>query len=451
MVSVSTGLALGGFTRAEEERAKRDLESERLGVLRRGQDVQKRGQDITAQTAAERLLADREEAHEKFGLAKLKFSAEQLKIRKDEDGAQLAGARNEIKKLLDAGFTRDDPRVRNWVAIHKNLTLGDKRVEGLSKWAEDHAIALDGLFSTVTAKETATAAGEQEKTKTAAGPQATQLSDEEKTTAGIPAEAIVNKLPSGELKITFPPQERAEKATEPFVRVVPKDGSPQFDAPRNDPRVTAASQKGDAIFPVKAQGTIEEAGGPTGNKIDTLKGVRDQMVRNRALLKTIRAGLAEDPTRAGAAGTARKLFQRGVGIASDLVNLPEVPQFINDISKSIVGEMMPKSNRVDPDVAQFFDPTLPQNEVFENALAFGLARARQPDDRLLVDAIKSARRDVALTGLTSAAEVNARLDAIDAEFAAAEEDVNARLGRLPDPSANVPTFSVVNGRLVPVQ
>ncbi|KKL94591.1 hypothetical protein LCGC14_1863100, partial [marine sediment metagenome] len=115
-----SALALGGFTNVQEERAKRNIERQRLrlterglGLQERGLDIRERGQDITAQTSAERLLFEREEMHKRFGQQKVEFDAKQLKLRKDADGAQMLRFRTTIKELLDAGVQPDDRRIRN--------------------------------------------------------------------------------------------------------------------------------------------------------------------------------------------------------------------------------------------------------------------------------------------------------------------------------------------------
>lgn len=152
MVGVATGLALRGFTRAEEERAKRDL-------VKRGQDITKRGQDIGARTALEQLLFEREKLHETLRVEKLKIGAKALKTRQTQDAATMTTIFTTLKEQLAAGKTLEDPKVRDLLAGAENILLGAGNIEGNGQWVANQREALSAIKRSVTLEEKATAEG----------------------------------------------------------------------------------------------------------------------------------------------------------------------------------------------------------------------------------------------------------------------------------------------------
>lgn len=115
----------------------------------------------------------------------------------------------------------------------------------------------------------------------------------------------------------------------------------------------------------------------------------------------------EDPSRFGAKGSVRQAGRDAVGVLRDFGLDAFVPDMI--------------SEGLDLD-----DPALSEIEILENALAFGVARARQGPGKLLKDAIDSARAEVSLRGLKGASAVRNRLQEVRSTMIRAQQDAQAR-------------------------
>ena len=71
----------------------------------------------------------------------------------------------------------------------------------------------------------------------------------------------------------------------------------------------------------------------------------------------------------------------------------------------------------------FNDPKLSEIDLFQNTLAYSLARARVPDGRLLATVIEDAKADSKITGFTSSTDVINKLTSI-------QEQIGSRIGSL---------------------
>ena len=90
--------------------------------------------------------------------------------------------------------------------------------------------------------------------------------------------------------------------------------------------------------------------------------------------------------------------------------------------------------------------------MFENSLAYALARARKGSGRLNSDDVENARKDVGITGLSSVKEVIARLRAVDNELTSSEGGLQQRLkGATGNKKESLPQFEIRDGKLVPVK
>ena len=131
--------------------------------------------------------------------------------------------------------------------------------------------------------------------------------------------------------------------------------------------------------------------------------------------------LRKDPTLGGAAGTVRKFVQKSVGATQSLADLfgkDNVP-IAESLSKAS-SDMLRKDDQlglVDPDVVnKFFSKEVATVPLFENRLAYLIARARKPNEKLAVSDVAVAKKDARVTGITSTEDVIARLEEIRVEF-----------------------------------
>lgn len=198
---------------------------------------------------------------------------------------------------------------------------------------------------------------------------------------------------------------------------------------------------------------IQRTGGLPATRIDDIKADLSSVTRARSRVKQMLTAVTEDRSRAGIAGTIRRWGQTALGITNDLADLGiDVGGIVGDTVVGLKEDL--NAENVDPQVATYFDEKLPQNTVFENSLAYQLARARKVGKRINLEDFKTAKADINLTGVTSSDDVIARLRAIDMEFAEAEMDLNKRMGKSsPDepPSTGLPTYEIRNGKLIKVE
>jgi hypothetical protein len=188
-------------------------------------------------------------------------------------------------------------------------------------------------------------------------------------------------------------------------------------------------------------------GGLTANKVDDIKADLASAGRARSRVQQMLQSVREDKSRAGITGTLRRWGQTAFGITSDLADLGvDVGGIIGDTVLDLKEDL--NADQAEAEMASFFDKSLPQNTVFENSLAYQLARARKGDKRINMEDFRIAKSDVNLTGLTSSDDVIARLQAIDMEFAEAERDLQARIGIEPEKE---PVWEIRDGKLIQVK
>lgn len=145
------------------------------------------------------------------------------------------------------------------------------------------------------------------------------------------------------------------------------------------------------------------------------------------VLDTTITNIKESPTRAGIWGSLRGAAQKVVGITSDVAPGVLAENIRNSIEQigGLTGEQ--KKN-----LSGFFDPKIPENEIYENTLALELAKLRIQSGgssiRALESSFKAAKKDVAITGLFSSQEALARLNIIQKEFETEKNKLEKRLG-----------------------
>lgn len=176
-------------------------------------------------------------------------------------------------------------------------------------------------------------------------------------------------------------------------------------------------------------------------QLDTLDTTIDR------LDQTIQA-IEERPGRAGVVRGVRSFVENLTGFAQDAlaeVGLEPLTERVKESIAAIPGLTDEEAGEFDP----FFDPELTRTEIFQNTIAFELAKLRINSGggsvRALKDAFDVARQDVQLGGLQSSRQVVSRLQTIRDEFVTAREQLRQRLsGRrdLPERRERAPTEPV---------
>lgn len=220
----------------------------------------------------------------------------------------------------------------------------------------------------------------------------------------------------------------------------PTEGAVTLD--RRDPRLKKYLQPG--------SGWVETSRSKQGElpatRVDDIKADLGAVSRARSRISQMITAVKEDKSRAGLVGTAKRWGQTALGITADLADVGiDVGGVVGETVVGLKKDL--NEGSIDPEVTKYFDEKLPQNTVFENSLAYQLARARKGDRRINMEDFKAAKNDINLTGLTSSSDVIARLRAIDMEFAEAEQDLNARIGQ----PAGEPVYEIRDGKLVRVE
>ena len=199
---------------------------------------------------------------------------------------------------------------------------------------------------------------------------------------------------------------------------------------------------------------VEESRTRTGElsagKVDELTEGIDLYDRAITGLDDMVAGIKENRSSAGLVGTATRLFQEGIGMATDLSEMGiDVPGAIRDGMEELETDV--NAGRADPAIfGRFFNKALPENDVFENRLAYVLAKSRKGGGRLNIQDVQNAKADVKLTGLRSVDSVLAKLNAVKTELSGAREDLSARRGQEPKKSDS-PVYEMQDGVLVRVE
>ncbi len=160
----------------------------------------------------------------------------------------------------------------------------------------------------------------------------------------------------------------------------------------------------------------------------------DRLTDTVAVIDTTIAALQEDPTAFGIVGSARGGFQSLFGVAADSIELLPSGGTLNDLLSATTQSITEALGREKTEQALggLFDPQISQNEQIENNLAIQLASLRinlgDSSIRAIKAAFDQAKDDIKLTGFTSSADVQARLDGIRGEFSRALAARSKRLG-----------------------
>ncbi len=153
--------------------------------------------------------------------------------------------------------------------------------------------------------------------------------------------------------------------------------------------------------------------------------------------------IQEDPTRAGIIGGVRAFAQGLAGVAVDTVE--GLATFVGTSIADIPG--------IDKDdvqkLAGFFDPALPEMEIYENTIALELAKIRILSGgqgiRALTKAFEAAKEDVNIVGVFSSREALSRLQTVRREMDTERTNLLDRVFKTaPEPSptpTDIPEFN----------
>lgn len=191
------------------------------------------------------------------------------------------------------------------------------------------------------------------------------------------------------------------------------------------------------------QGTPAGGRGGTPGGLGAGLSTKDQLVQQKevdrltdtiAVIDAVMTALGEDPTAFGIVGSTRGGFQTLFGVAADAIEFLPSGGTFNDLLAEItqsVTEVLGRE-RSEQALGGLFDPQISQNEQIENFLSIQLASLRinlgESSIRAIKAAFAQAKDDVKLTGATSSADVEARLNGIRGEFARALASRSRRLG-----------------------
>lgn len=234
-------------------------------------------------------------------------------------------------------------------------------------------------------------------------------------------------------RVRIAQQSRAPERPAAPVNVQMPDGSVRAFR-QDDPALDEAIGRGGVKFAVQTPEIPRARADEVQADIDTLTGT---LTNIRKMRETINA----DRSRGGIVGAARGLLQTGQSVILDVMNsVPAVREAMTAFS------LDKKLGLADEGISLFFDPKLPEIDVAENSIAYGLARARKGSGRLNTDDVRLAKQDVNLKGLTSVDDALSKLSAIEAEIAGAAAAMQMRLpGKATAPSKR---FILRNGELI---
>jgi hypothetical protein len=137
--------------------------------------------------------------------------------------------------------------------------------------------------------------------------------------------------------------------------------------------------------------------------------------------------IREDPSTAGVLGQVKDIAQRIVGVAADTGADALATAILDEIS-GLPG----LDDEQKRGLGAFFDPTLPETQIYQNTIALELAKLRVVSGgggiRAIESAFKTARDDVNIRGLFSSKDAATRLQAVRNEFATERQKLVDRLG-----------------------
>jgi hypothetical protein len=175
------------------------------------------------------------------------------------------------------------------------------------------------------------------------------------------------------------------------------------------------------------------------DRMDTMLGTIDDTI----------SALQENPSRAGLVGSVRMFAHRTASIASDV----PAPQMARQIQRQLSNLPGVPSNMLN-----YFDPALPQTEIWENTIALELAKLRilsgGSSIRAIETTFQAAKENVRLRGgLFGSSDAIVRLQEIRREFEMERTKLQRRMGvrQIQMPQTRPPGQPDIRGQQAPQQ
>jgi len=193
-----------------------------------------------------------------------------------------------------------------------------------------------------------------------------------------------------------------------------------FEAKAIEARIGKLTESGGMSFEVSPDGTVRMVQGGLGKALPATQKFtqQSQLDRYNTVIDVIDntiSNIQESPSRAGVIGSIRSLAQKAVGVAGDVS-----PDILADMMHKSVNAIPGLSEKQKGELSGYFDPAIPENEIYENTIALELAKLRVTAGgggiRAIDRAFRDAKNDVAVTGMFSSNEVVARLKKVREEF-----------------------------------
>jgi hypothetical protein len=202
---------------------------------------------------------------------------------------------------------------------------------------------------------------------------------------------------------------------------------------RQMPDGTEQTIPGSMVTQVSVQGAAGDVLPPV--RMDTLQAERDWIGYQSSELGRMMQAIEADPSLAGAVGQVRRAGQQAIGAVSDLASIfgadgrQRASEFMVNAA-NIASQEVANGNMSESQFTKLFDdPNLSEIALFENTLAFTLARLRSPDGRLLSPIVNQSLQDAKITGFTSSQDVINKLGQIQRQLNARLEGLDRRMGR----------------------
>lgn len=491
MVEVSTGLALGGASKAFQAADQRSVQREAI-------------------TSRERTATAGQRSQERIATARLTADQEKLVI--DRSTGALTSIIGEIKatKSLLTSATSDRDRFKINKRIDSLQRAGDQILgtfnpQRLNKpvlfanGREQLRLALEDFES---AELAATAAGRAEslKSEAAAPGAAVKAATVKKAELGVRIEALKEMFSGAGLSpentdALAEDVENGEAVTAPF------DGDIEAsDDARTVAQLVTASRRlliigdsstanallGQARFLAENSPEIQrrneldqpiseslarEFGLPVGTPLRAALGriprSPEDLAQSKATAGARGRGQVEAEEQIGFIGEARGIIGDLLGkvkVDPGLVGIRGSFRSTGKTALNVVGELGLSAllesasdlafSNTDLSLDQISEltssSTLSVLSLIENSVGLILARLRTPQGRVPVDVIKRSIKDVKLTGLTGSQQVIDRLEFINNMLGGREQGLQKRFG-LGGGKSGSPRFRVEGGKLVPVQ
>jgi len=224
-----------------------------------------------------------------------------------------------------------------------------------------------------------------------------------------------------------------------------------FEANAIEARINKLSSTSGMSFEVLPDGTVRMTQGALGDKLPSTQKFQQTAQLDRYdtvvdIIDTTLSNIEQSPTRAGVIGSIRGFAQKVAGVAGDIApkTLAETMRKTIEIIPGITPEQK-------NDLSGYFDPAIPENEIYENTIALELAKLRVTSGgggiRAIDRAFKAAQKDVKITGMFSSNEVMARLKKVREEFTTERGKQSKRLTG-GDKDRKIVKTGIYNGRKV---